>query len=61
MIIKCRCKHEYQDQVLGQGNRQHTPTLKGKGGPVVYRCTVCELERVSKEGSNESGDRSKKN
>lgn len=37
MILKCKCKSEYQDQKLGKGNRIHNETKKLN----EYRCTVC--------------------
>ncbi len=40
-IIKCKCKHDYQDEKYGKGNRVHNPTVKG------YRCTVCGDEKAS--------------
>ena len=36
-ILKCNCKHEYQDQTYGKGKRVCNPT-KDKN---EYRCTVC--------------------
>ncbi len=46
MTIKCKCKDAYQDEKYGKGNRVFNPTLKGKGGPIVYRCTICENEKT---------------
>ena len=51
MIIKCGCKHPYQDEVYGQGNRVANPMVKEK----TYRCTVC-----LKEQTKGSGDEKKK-
>jgi len=45
-IKRCECKHEYQDEVYGKGNRVHNPTLKQVGNQPVYRCTVCKKERT---------------
>ena len=39
MIIKCECKHEYQDQVYGKGNRIHNKVLKSQD---MARCVVCQ-------------------
>ena len=39
-ILKCICKHEYQDKVYGTGNRVHNNRSKGKEDD-GYRCTVC--------------------
>ena len=35
-LLKCKCKHEYQDKKYN-GKRVCNPTAK----PGVYRCTVC--------------------
>jgi len=35
-IIKCTCKHEFQDSVYGIGNRVGNETQAGQ-----YRCVVC--------------------
>jgi len=34
-VIKCSCKHEYQDKKYGKGNRMANACDKG------HRCTVC--------------------
>ena len=34
-IMKCSCKHEFQDEKYGKGHRLFNPAGKG------YRCTVC--------------------
>ena len=36
-IVKCDCKHDYQDKKHGKGQRvaNHAPKSK------AYRCTVC--------------------
>lgn len=39
-IMKCECRHEFQDAKYGTGMRVHTP--KKTGG---WRCTVCGKER----------------
>lgn len=38
-IMKCTCKHEYQDQVYGKGMRVCNPI--GKSQDSGYKCTVC--------------------
>lgn len=38
MIIKCDCKHEYQDKVYGPQMRVHTKRTDKNGG---WTCTVC--------------------
>lgn len=43
-ILKCNCKHEYQDQVYGTNMRVHNRgVVKGtKENPYAeYTCTVC--------------------
>jgi len=39
VIKKCDCKHKYQDNKYGKGNRVQNTTLKEK-----FRCTVCGKE-----------------
>jgi len=46
-ILKCNCHHDFQDLTYGKGNRVHNETLKGKNGPIVWRCTVCSAERTA--------------
>ncbi len=42
-IYKCTCKHEYQDEKYGKGNRVFNFAVKAKeiGGSEGWRCTVC--------------------
>ncbi len=42
--MKCYCKSEYQDKVLGKQKRVFNKTLKTNGTKPVYRCTVCGKE-----------------
>lgn len=52
MIGKCTCKHEYQDQKHGKGNRVFNKTMKND-----YRCTICEKSlklETTKETKNET-------
>lgn len=44
MIMKCNCKHDYQDKKHGYGNRVHNETGSGQG-----RCTVCKTVRDVKK------------
>ena len=37
-IIRCTCKHDFQDERYGQNMRVHNAMLKPKPG---WRCTVC--------------------
>ena len=40
MILKCDCKHEYQDKKYGEGKRVHNP-FPDNNGTTSYRCTIC--------------------
>lgn len=40
-VLKCGCKHAYQDKRYGPGKRLHNALAGGKG----YRCTVCKKEQ----------------
>lgn len=46
IVIKCSCKHDFQDKEFGQGNRLHNEC----GGKKIntYRCTVCRTEKTVK-------------
>jgi hypothetical protein len=37
-IIKCTCKHAFQDSLYGPSNRAMNDTKSGQ-----YRCTVCNI------------------
>lgn len=51
MIIPCNCKHEYQDETYGKGNRVHNfATKAGQGGAGAWRCTVCSSMKPAKTG-----------
>jgi hypothetical protein len=50
MIIKCNCKHAYQDATYGAGMRAHNPIVKEPKGN-HWRCTVCNVEH-SKGGDD---------
>lgn len=39
MILKCDCKHKYQDSRYGPGRRVHNVCIKDR--VVRHRCTVC--------------------
>ncbi len=39
-IIKCNCKHEWQDKTYGQGNRVGN-LIKQNAKGTDYRCVVC--------------------
>lgn len=56
-IIKCSCRHEYQDSIYGQGNRAHNTFHKNNGG---YRCTVCNGEKRKSDGEDSKVQQSKK-
>lgn len=52
MILRCTCKHDFQDKTYGSGMRVHNPCPpKGKTDDPKYRCTVCGAERTAKEGA----------
>jgi len=42
MVLRCSCKHEYQDKKYGKGMRYHNETRKIQQ---PYRCTVCGTGR----------------
>lgn len=46
MILRCDCKHEFQDKEYGKRRRVMNPTKKQVGEKKVYRCTVCLKERT---------------
>lgn len=39
-IMRCDCKHEYQDNRYGIGKRVHSRRVKGRV-PMGWRCSVC--------------------
>lgn len=41
-VIKCTCKHEYQDEKYGKGNRVAN-SMKSTSA-TKFRCTVCGKE-----------------
>ena len=46
VITSCKCKHEFQDQRYGVGNRVHSTTeKKAATGAVIVRCSVCKNEK----------------
>jgi hypothetical protein len=42
MILKCKCKHAYQDAQYGPGQRVHNFAPNAFSGAGGWRCTVCE-------------------
>jgi hypothetical protein len=40
-IMKCTCKHKYQDSQYSSGKRVHNYGLKAHQGYPGWRCTVC--------------------
>ena len=42
-LVKCGCKHAFQDAIYGPGMRIVTPITKPKGAG-SWRCTVCQRE-----------------
>lgn len=47
-ILKCTCKHEYQDKVYGKQQRVHNAMKKESGGQ-HWRCTVCSKMKSGPE------------
>lgn len=43
-ILKCDCKHDFQDKEYGKGKRLHNMMVK-KGNMQHYRCIICGKER----------------
>jgi len=41
-VLRCKCKHEFQDERYGRGLRLHNAKVDGK----KYVCTVCRNERT---------------
>lgn len=42
VILKCNCKHHFQDSVYGEAQRVHNlATKKSTSDQKAYRCTVC--------------------
>lgn len=39
-VLRCSCRHEYQDAQYGVGMRLHNP-CSGHANSIAYRCTVC--------------------
>lgn len=50
MILKCTCKHAYQDSVYGDNMRVHNPCNKGN------RCTVCGNVSAKKDSAEDKKD-----
>jgi hypothetical protein len=40
-VIKCTCKHEFQDMQYGKNQRVCNSLAKNNGKINGYRCTVC--------------------
>ena len=59
MIVQCTCKHEYQDQQYGVGNRvaNHAPK-SDTNNTKSYRCTVCS--KMHEVRDNQQGKETKK-
>ncbi len=46
-VLKCNCKHAYQDELYGHNMRAHN--VVPQPSSVEYRCTVCNSTRKEKE------------
>jgi hypothetical protein len=44
-IVKCTCKHAFQDERYGPGNRVMNPCRPAGGKDTAVRCTVCLKEK----------------
>lgn len=42
MILPCTCKHPFQDQTYGKGQRVHNMMQKDGKLSAKARCTVCK-------------------
>lgn len=42
MVIKCTCKHDFQDKVYGANNRVHNYAKAANNKTGGWRCTVCK-------------------
>jgi len=45
VIMYCSCIHSFQDRMYGPSKRLMNQTIKSDGH--IYRCTVCERERMT--------------
>lgn len=51
MILKCSCKHTFQDNRYGAGMRVHNALVAPKNNaPQQYRCSVCLAVREERDG-----------
>lgn len=44
-ILKCTCKHEFQDERYGKGKRVHNKKKPVAAGISEWECTVCSKRR----------------
>lgn len=51
-IMKCKCKHEAQDELHGMGMRVHNHVPATATKPDRYRCMVCKNEVSKIESSS---------
>ena len=46
LVLRCTCKHSFQDERYGDSMRLHNEEKKGaKATSTKYRCTVCGHEK----------------
>ncbi len=46
-VLPCDCKHPFQDERYGKGNRVHN--FAGKGDKKAWKCTVCSKSKPYSE------------
>jgi hypothetical protein len=54
MILRCDCKHEFQDKEYGPGRRLHNLMGHKEGQSRKYRCAVCGKEREAGKEADEN-------
>jgi hypothetical protein len=55
MILACTCKHAFQDEQYGKGQRVHNWARKvGTSG--AWRCTICKSLKQAKSPENATAE-----
>lgn len=44
-VMRCDCKHDYQDEKYGVGKRVHSRRVKDRK-PLGWRCSVCGANKT---------------
>ncbi len=60
MILRCSCKHEFQDERYGRGMRVHNPCSDKGPRSGQATCTVCGVARYISSATPALKDRRKK-